>query len=95
MPHGSGAINQALKANRALVAKRKKQKFSYATATDETNRFTKEATPEQLQEIRERMHKEKKQQQRIVLLVSIVVISLLFLLLSTVNWSWLLRNFKN
>jgi len=55
MDHGS--VNKQLEANRALLPKRKKQKFSYASSKDETNRFTKKATPEQLQEIRDRIQK--------------------------------------
>ncbi|WP_299680730.1 hypothetical protein [uncultured Dokdonia sp.] len=45
MPHGSGTAHKAMKANSALLPKRKKQKFSYASSKDETNRFTKKATP--------------------------------------------------
>jgi hypothetical protein len=42
MSYGSGAVNKSMEANSALLAKRKKQKISYATAKDETNEFTKE-----------------------------------------------------
>ena len=39
MPYGSGTAHKATKANKALLGERKKQKFSYASSKDETNRF--------------------------------------------------------
>jgi len=78
MPYGSGAANKSMKANKALLGEHKKQKISYATSTDETNRFTKEATPEQLQEIRDRIKKEEKREQKKFILIVIVAIVILY-----------------
>ncbi len=90
-----GAVNKQLEANRALLGKRKKQKISYATSKDETNQFTKEATPEQLQEVRDRMHKQKKQEQKKFILITIVALVIVYFIATAIDWHWLFKNFKS
>lgn len=95
MPYGSGAANKSLEANRSLLGKRKKQKISYATAKDKTNKFTKEATPEQLQEIRDRIQKEKKQEQKKFIIITIVALVIVYFIATAIDWHWLFKNFKS
>ncbi|WP_299763635.1 hypothetical protein [uncultured Dokdonia sp.] len=92
MDHGS--VNKQLEANRALLPKRKKQKFSYASSKDETNRFTKKATPEQLQEIRDCIQKEKKQEQKKFILITIVSLVIVYFIATGIDWSWWFKSFK-
>ncbi|SNS13701.1 hypothetical protein SAMN06265376_10758 [Dokdonia pacifica] len=94
MPHGSGTAHKAMKANSALLPKRKKQKFSYASSKDETNRFTKKATPEQLQEIRDRIQKEKKQEQKKFILITIVSIVILYFIVTSIDLNWWYKGFR-
>jgi hypothetical protein len=95
MPYGSGAANKSMEANRALLAKRTKQKFSYATGKDETNQFQKEATPEQLQEIRDRMHKQKIQEQKKFIIITIIALIIVYFIATAIDWHWLFKNFKS
>lgn len=95
MPYGSGSAHKSMKANRALLPKRKKEKLSYATSKDETKQFIKEATPEQLQEIRDRIQKEKKQEQKKFVLITIAALIIVFLFATLIDWHWLFKNFKN
>ena len=95
MPYGSGAANKSLEANRKLLPKRKKQKFSYASSTNETNTFKKEATPEQLQEIREKMQLQKKQEQKKFIIITIVALVLVYFIATAIDWHWLFKNFKS
>ena len=91
-----GAVNKQLEANRALLGKRKKQKISYATSKDETNQFTKEATPEQLQEIRDRIHRQKKQEQKKFILITIVALIIVYFIATTIDWHyWFFKSFKS
>ncbi len=93
-PYGSGAANKSLEANRSLLGKRKKQKISYTTAKDKTNKFTKKATPEQLQEIRDRIQKEKKQEQKKFILITIVSIVILYFIVTSIDWNWWYKGFR-
>ncbi|MFC4632642.1 hypothetical protein ACFO3O_01915 [Dokdonia ponticola] len=97
MIFGGSAIgaNQSLNANRALLAKRKRGKLSFVSSKIETNRFTKKATPEQLQEIRDRIQKEKKQEQIKSILITIVALAILYLIATSIDWHWLFKNFKS
>ncbi len=89
------STNKNLKANRAMLGKRKKEKFSFATSKDETKQFTKEATPEQLQEIRDRIQKEKKQEQKKFVFITILALIIIYLFATLIDWHWLFKNFKN
>ncbi len=85
MPYGSGTAHKAMKANRTLLPKRKKNKFSYASSksNDEIWIDPKQATLEQLIEIRTKIRKQRKQRTYkilVVLLLTIVVIFLVFIL---------------
>jgi len=73
MIFGGTAIgaNQSLKANRAMLPKREKGKFSLVSSTDEKWVDPKQSTPKQLIEIRNKIRK----QQRIKLIkVSLVTV---------------------
>ena len=94
MPYGSGDANKSLKANRALLPKRKKQKFSYASSTDETNTFKKEATPAQIQEIREKMLLQKKQEQKKFLFIKILALVIIYFIATGIDWHWFFKSFK-
>jgi hypothetical protein len=95
MSNISPATNQALKVNRALLGKRKKQKFSYASSKDETNTFTKKATPEQLQKVRDRIQKQKKQEQKKLILITIVALVIVYFFATAIDWhSWFFTNLK-
>lgn len=95
MPYGSGAANKSLEANRSLLRKRQKEKLSYTTSKDETKQFTKEATPEQLQEIRDRIQKEKKQEQKKFVFITILALIIVYLSATLIDWHWLFKNFKS
>ena len=94
MPYGSGAANKAMKANKALLGERKKQKLSYATKTDKINQFTKKATPKQLQEIRDRIKEEEKREQKKFIFIVIIAIVILYFFATLIDWHWFFKNFK-
>lgn len=94
MDHGS--VNKQLEANRALLAKRKKGLLSFVSSKIETNRFTKKATPEQLQEIRDRIQKEKRNEQIKSILITIIALVILYLIATSINWDhWFFQIFKS
>lgn len=94
MPYGSGSANKSLEANRSMLRKRQKEKISYVTSKDKANAFEKEATPEQLQEVRDRMQQQKKQEQKKFIIITIVALALLYFIATAIDWHWLFKNFR-
>lgn len=91
-----GAVNKSLEANRALLAKRKRGKLSFVSSTDETNRFTKKATPKQLKEIRDRIQKEEKQELKKIILITIVALIIVYFIATAINWDyWFFKSFRS
>ncbi|MEP0262751.1 hypothetical protein [Dokdonia sp.] len=86
MPYGSGAANKALNANRALLPKRKKNKRSYTTSKNETWIDPKQATFEQLAEIRTKIQKQRRVRTYKILVVMLVAIVVLFAILILTDW---------
>ena len=56
--------------------------------------FTKKATPEQLQEIRDRIQKEKTREQKKFILITIVSIVILYFIATSIDWNWWYKDFR-
>ena len=67
---------QAMRNNRAMLGKRKKGEVSLASSKNEKWVDPKQATPEQLLEIRTRIQKEEKANRKKTILITLVVIIL-------------------
>ncbi|MEP0262749.1 hypothetical protein [Dokdonia sp.] len=68
------AANHAMKANRAMLKKRKKRKLSFASSTDEKWVDPKQPTFEQLMEIRTRIRKEEKARRKKVIVTTVLAL---------------------
>lgn len=68
------AANQALKANRAMLGKRKKGKLSFVSSKNERWVDPKQPTFEQLMEIRTRVRKEEKVRRRKTIIITSIAL---------------------
>ena len=84
----TAAANQVLKSNRAMLGKRKKRKLSYV-AKDEKFVDHKKASPELLEEIRERLCRRRKRGLMIRVLCTIVGVILVVIVWAVIDWSFI------
>lgn len=71
------AANNSLKANRALKNKRKKGSFSYVSTSDEKWVDHKTASPELLEEIKNKIIREQKTRRRRVIATTLVIAAII------------------
>ena len=84
---GTGA-NQGLKANRDLIGKKAKPKFSYASKNDAIKTFPKKATKEQLDNITETIRLQKKRENLRIFLSLIGAIILIVVLSQLIDFRY-------
>ena len=83
------AANQILRNNRAMLGKRKKKKLSFVAGKGSFI-DKKQATPEQLQKIREtlkRRHKRRFRIRVIAAIIGIAVVTICIFFILTIDWS--------
>lgn len=71
---GGAAVNQALEANRAMLAKRNKTSISLVSSTNENWVDPKQPTTEQLLKIRTRIRKEEKERRVKTIVLTLIMI---------------------